>query len=69
MGTLNIQFGKFTINKISDSSGVFSGDNLQTNFTSSTHKNEGSGTTTGDYNTVKHNKHLVAKKPDKQDES
>lgn len=65
---MHIQFGKFTINQLSNSSGVFSGDNIQSNFTSHSHKNEGSGTTSGEKNILTNNKHVVAKKPNDQDE-
>ncbi|WLD93295.1 hypothetical protein [Alkalihalobacillus sp. AL-G] len=65
----NIKFNNFTIDHVSSSSGVFSGDNLQQNFSYQARKNEGNGTVNGNHNLIYNNKHVVTKTKPEQDRS
>ncbi|RBW69104.1 hypothetical protein [Bacillus taeanensis] len=60
-------FHSFSIDNLSDSSGVFSGDNYQTNFSSIGKKNEGNGMINGDHNVLFNNKHVVMKRKNGQE--
>ncbi|KGX94058.1 hypothetical protein N781_00735 [Pontibacillus halophilus JSM 076056 = DSM 19796] len=56
-----IWFKGFEIQRISDSSGVFSGTNQQYGFSARSQRTEGQGAIDGDYNLITHNKHVVMK--------
>ncbi|KGP74070.1 hypothetical protein [Pontibacillus yanchengensis] len=66
---MKIQFQNFSIDQLSESSAVFSGDNFQTNFSTSTRRNEGNGSINGDKNIHINNKHIIMKNTDQQDDS
>lgn len=63
----NIKFNNFTIDHVSSSSGVFSGDNYQRNFSYKGRKYEGNGSITGDRNLVINNKHVIKKNKPEQE--
>lgn len=56
---VRIEFGDLVIGEISDSSGVFSGDNLQVKWKSYIKKNEGFGNVEGDSNNSLNNQSAV----------
>ncbi|KUO77623.1 MAG: hypothetical protein APF77_19920 [Clostridia bacterium BRH_c25] len=56
---VKIEFGDLIIERISDSSGVFSGDNLQVKWRSWVKTDEGFGTLEGDSNNSTYNKSAV----------
>lgn len=56
---VRIEFGDFVINQISDSSGVFTGNNLQVKWRSSIKIDEGFGTLEGDSNRSINNQSAV----------
>ena len=56
---VRIEFGDLIVEQISDSSGVFSGDNLQVKWRSSVKVDEGFGTLNGDCNNSKYNQSAV----------
>lgn len=58
---LRIEFGDLVIENISDSSGVFTGDNLQVKWCSCMKINEGFGTLEGDSNRTINNQSAVIK--------
>ncbi|MBP2243219.1 hypothetical protein J2Z40_003807 [Cytobacillus eiseniae] len=57
-----IKFKQFTIDRMKDSSAVFSGNNFQHKFSSSIRKAEGNGAIIGDHNLVFNNIHTVKNK-------
>ena len=56
---VSIEFGDLIINQISDSSGVFTGNNLQVKWRSSQKVDEGFGTLDGDSNSSTNNQSAV----------
>lgn len=56
---VRIEFGDLIIDQISDSSGVFTGDNLQVKWQSSIKVDEGFGTLEGDSNSSINNQSSV----------
>lgn len=56
---VRIEFGDLIIDRISDTSGVFSGDNLQVKWRSSLKVDEGFGSLEGDYNSSVNNQSAV----------
>ncbi|HYE82919.1 MAG TPA: hypothetical protein VEG39_12240 [Clostridia bacterium] len=56
---VRIEFGDLIIERVSDSSGVFSGDNLQVKWRSCTRSDEGFGTMEGDSNKSIYNQSAV----------
>jgi hypothetical protein len=58
----NIVFRQLQIGKMSDSSGVFAGTNVQVNWKNQSETNEGMGSVTGDLNRLFHNADLAAVK-------
>ncbi|WP_261131302.1 hypothetical protein [Bacillus sp. Marseille-Q3570] len=65
--TPHIRFNNFTIDNVSYSSGVFSGDNFQRGFTYKGRKYEGNGSIIGDRNVIINNKHVIKKNQYKQE--
>ncbi|MGP4081364.1 hypothetical protein ACTWQL_15775 [Pseudalkalibacillus sp. R45] len=65
--TPHIRFNNFTIDNVSSSSGVFSGDNFQKDFTYKGRKYEGHGSIIGDRNVIINNKHLIKKNQSEQE--
>ncbi|WP_345241676.1 hypothetical protein [Pontibacillus salipaludis] len=64
----NLDIHHFSVDQITHSSGIFSGTNAQSSFSSSTHINEGNGTITGERNRVEHNHHVIINFPNDQDD-
>lgn len=60
---IHIQFRHFHIDSVKDSSGVFTGDNIQIRFSSMASKREGNGSTVGDLNVFMNNVHTINKHP------
>ncbi|MCD5325724.1 MULTISPECIES: hypothetical protein [Pontibacillus] len=58
----------FSVENITHSSGIFSGTNVQSSFSSSTHINEGNGAITGERNQMAHNHHVIISRPNDQDD-
>lgn len=56
---VRIEFGDLIIDRISDSSGVFTGDNLQVKWRSSLKCDEGFGSLEGDFNSSVNNQSAV----------
>ncbi|WP_019536937.1 hypothetical protein [Paenibacillus ginsengihumi] len=56
---VHIQFQHVQIDQLKDASAVFSGDNLQRNFSSIVRKSEGNGSVIGDSNVIIGNAHTV----------
>jgi len=56
---VRIEFGDLIIDTISDSSGVFTGDNLQVKWRSSLKSDEGFGSLEGDFNSSVNNQSAV----------
>lgn len=56
---VRIEFGDLIIEQISDSSGVFTGDNLQVKWRSCMKVDEGFGTLEGDFNSSMNNQSAV----------
>ncbi|MGP4059122.1 hypothetical protein [Halobacillus litoralis] len=63
-----IIFENLSVDRVSNSSGIFSGTNAQSKFKAEQTKFEGNGRVVGDRNTLQANRHLVIKKPDSQGE-
>lgn len=62
----NIRFKALKIDNISNSSGVFSGDNLQVKWKAFIETNEGSGGLSGNYNKLNNPKSIVIKSATKK---
>lgn len=54
-----IQFHNLEIDKVASASGVFSGDNVQVDWTNVSKTNEGNGTVSGDDNFFYNGRHIV----------
>ncbi|TMW70706.1 hypothetical protein [Alteribacter natronophilus] len=56
---VHIEFGSLNVKQIANTSGIFTGDNIQINFNSSRKINEGLGSTSGDRTIVIDGRHVV----------
>ncbi|MGP4077119.1 hypothetical protein [Halobacillus sp. K22] len=63
-----ISFHNLTVDQVSNSSGIYSGTNVQSKFSAYHQKNEGSGMIIGNKNVLQQNRHLIIKKPNPQGE-
>jgi hypothetical protein len=66
---VRITFQDLKINEISQSSGVFSGNNAQMNWKHVARVNEGQGVISGDHNVVTRSIHAICRKPAQTDVS
>lgn len=62
----HIIFEQLIVDQISNSSGIYSGTNVQSNYKAEEHRWEGNGKVVGHHNILQHNKHLIIKRPDCQ---
>ncbi|MFZ0370204.1 MAG: hypothetical protein WAM07_11490 [Halobacillus sp.] len=58
-----ISFHNLTVDQVSNSSGIYSGTNVQSRFSAHRQKNEGNGMIIGNKNVLQQNRHLIIKKP------
>jgi hypothetical protein len=56
---VHIHFGNLTIDEVKDSSGVFSGVNIQVKWRNVSKVNEGQGVISGDRNEIRNGVHIV----------
>ncbi|WP_157911779.1 spore germination protein [Alteribacter populi] len=56
---VRIEFDNLSIKNVVNSSGVFTGDNIQIGFKNTRKVNEGMGASTGDVTVTVNNRHLV----------